>query len=232
MNLKIQAVAIQDLISSSATLRSRERKAWVQWHIRDGWIELAALTDMANVHMSVARQMAETAQGEPDGISRPLSAVILAACALEAFINQVAFFVHETGLREGGSMEELAKRAIGNDLVEFQRRTEITVKWDLLGASLCGTGWPPPQPLWMEFRNVIYIRNELVHFKAVEYEQIIPPPPVPLDIYRRLPPSVKPRDIREAWPTRVLTPDLANWGVRVADALIRYFKDAFRHRER
>src|SRR5439155_19267690 len=29
------------------TPQSRERKAWVQWHIRDRWIELAAITDMA-----------------------------------------------------------------------------------------------------------------------------------------------------------------------------------------
>jgi hypothetical protein len=67
-----------------------------------------------------------------------------------------------------------------------------------------------------------------VHFKADEYEIVIPPPSKPHRIIARLPKLVEIRNIPQAWPQRVLTPSLAVWAVDVATSLIADFRSGYK----
>jgi hypothetical protein len=72
------------------------------------------------------------------------------------------------------------------------------------------------------------IRNELVHFKAEEYEQVVPRPKQLHEILQRVPSSVKLRDTPHSWSMRLLTPSFAEWTVFVAEGTIDNFKEAYR----
>ncbi|MGB5745951.1 MAG: hypothetical protein WBM69_03150, partial [Desulfobacterales bacterium] len=161
------------------------RLAWTRMHMQDGWLEMQELSDMANHHLLSSEILANESESEPDSMSKPLSCVILSVCALEAFINQVAFFLHEIKDFYESKFHYVPVE-VSEDVMKFQRHTELTLKWDILGKALCGDFWIPPASLWSDFRNLVYIRNELVHFKAADYEQVVPIPKTPHEIIRRV----------------------------------------------
>ncbi|MFX1555294.1 MAG: tetratricopeptide repeat protein, partial [Promethearchaeota archaeon] len=205
------------------TEQAGRRFAWARMMVHDSWLEMHELPDMANYHLNSAKILADESQSEPDSFTKPLACVILSVCALEAFINQVAFFLHETQVLAESRLHTIPSE-IATDAVSFQRHTELTLKWEFLGKALCGHEWPPPLSLWTDFKNLIYIRNELVHFKAVDYEQVVPPLKKPHDIMRRVPEYVETRRIPHGWQARLLTPSFANWCVKVAESTIQHFK--------
>ena len=81
--------------------------------------------------------------------------------------------------------------------------------------------------LLKNFKNLIYIRNELVHFKVADYEQVVPLPKKPHEITKRIPATVEIRKIPHSWPSRVLTASLADWCVDVSEKMIDYFKQGY-----
>lgn len=208
------------------TDQAERRFAWTRMEMREGWLKIRELPDMANHHLISATILADEAKSEPDSITKPLSCVMLSVCALEAFINQVAFFLNEVRTFPESKLHVIPPNIIG-DVMKFQRHTELTLKWDILGRALCGGNWPPQASLWTDFKNLIYIRNELVHFKAAEYEQVVPPLRKPHDIIQRLPKTVETRDIPHGWSVRVLTPSFADWCVNVAKSMIQYFRESY-----
>jgi tetratricopeptide (TPR) repeat protein len=208
------------------TDQAERRFAWSRMKMCNGWLEIRELPDMANHHLISATILADEAKSEPDSITKPLSCLILSVCALEAFINQVTFFLNEVQNFPESKLHVIPTEIMG-DVQEFQRRTELTQKWDILGRALCGESWPPQASLWPDFKSLIYIRNELVHFKAAEYEQVVPPLRKPHDIIQHLPKTVEIRDIPHGWPARVLTPSFADWCVNVAESMIQYFRESY-----
>ncbi|MFZ3382719.1 MAG: hypothetical protein WA144_02220 [Candidatus Methanoperedens sp.] len=116
---------------------------------------------------------------------------------------------------------------IKGDVLKFQQYTELTNKWEILGKALCGNYWKPSDSLLTDFRNLIYIRNKLVHFKAVEYEQIIPSVKSPHDIIKRMPKNVEIRNILRGWPFRLLTPSFADWCINNTESMIDYSKQSY-----
>lgn len=208
------------------TAQSRTRRAWSKIHVHDGWLEMKELPDMANHHLCAASALARESVAEPDAVTKPLSCVILATCALEAFINQVAFFLHDINNYPESELHSIP-RELSAGALEFQRRTELTVKWEILGKSLCGNLWPPPPPLWSDVQNLVFIRNELVHFKASDYEQVVPMPKNLHAVLLRVPTSVEVRDTPHSWPARLLTPAFAQWSVTVAESAISYFRQGY-----
>lgn len=209
------------------TEQSEQRRSWYRMEVRDGWMRISELPDMANNHLIAARALADEASAEPDSTIKPLSCIILSVCALEAFVNQVAFSLYEVKDFYESKLHAIPPE-LSEDALEFQRHTELTVKWNILGKALCGDYWPPVQSLMTDFRNLIYIRNELTHFKASDYEQVVPPQKIPNDIMRRVPESVEIRNVPHAWPFRILTPSFASWCVNVAESMIDYFKESYR----
>ena len=208
------------------TDQSKRRLAWSRIHSHDGWLEMHELPDMANHHLISARALAREAMEDESSPSKPLACAILSACALEAFINQVAYFVSNANSKHEGKLHTIPTELLA-DVMEYQRTTRLEDKWDILGKALCGASWPPPQTLKKEFTDLVYIRNELVHFKVADYEQVVPSPQSPHPIMKRIPPSVTSRSIPHAWPARVLTPSFAEWCVTVADRMMAHFREGY-----
>jgi tetratricopeptide (TPR) repeat protein len=205
---------------------SKRRLSWSRWHVHDGWVEMHELPDMANHHLLSAKALADEAKSEPDSPTKPLACAILSACALEAYINQVAFFLDEIrGFPE--ARLHFIPTELSSGALEFQRNTRLEDKWNVLGQALCRGNWPPPNNLWTDVQSLIYIRNELVHFKAADYEQVVPPPRAPHEVMRRVPAEVQTRQIPHGWPMRLLTPSFAEWCVSVTEKIIDYFKQSY-----
>ncbi len=202
-----------------------KRTSWTRMAFRDGCCELYEIPDMANSYLSCVEQLSKSALEQPDSIDSPLSAVILAACSLEAFINQVSFFVldlPDSDKTWTGSLPQELSLGVLN----FQRSVSLPEKWGIVGGLVCGSKWPIPE--WDAAAKLIDIRNELVHFKSRDYEQIDPSPSLNVDIMRRIPKSVLVRPVQRAWPYRLLTPSLAEWAYHTAQSAIAGFKAAYR----
>lgn len=203
------------------------RLSWRQIHMHDGWMELRELPDMTNMHMHAARTFATESQTDSESHTKPLAAVVLAVCGLEAFINHAAFFLHKVQMFPERKFHPLPVE-MQCDTEEFQRKTGLMDKWRIVGTALCGKRWPPSGVLASDFNLLVTVRNELVHFKSSEYEAIYPPPRQTHSLLRRLPSSVSLRNINASWPVRVLTPSLAEWAVKVADGTMKAFRMAYR----
>ena len=74
---------------------------------------------------------------------------------------------------------------------------------------------------------MIFIRNELVHFKVSEFEQVVPRPEQVAEALKRIPKDVELNDIPHSWPLRILNPSFAEWSVKTAKEMINYIKEAY-----
>jgi tetratricopeptide (TPR) repeat protein len=202
----------------------RDRRAWRRMHVHDGWLELFELPDLASIQLGAARSFADGAQSED--IAAPMAALIMSACALESFINQVIYFVSDQkadpGLVSFSIPPEILKDPAG-----YQRTVGLHDKWNSLALALFGSNYRAG-PHWKNFDVLIRLRNEMVHFKAVEYERIVPKPDTPHAVIRALPSEIETRDLIGSWPIRVLTPSLAKWCVATADSMITWWRSEFR----
>ncbi|WP_179953129.1 tetratricopeptide repeat protein [Desulfobotulus mexicanus] len=206
--------------------RHQQRKSWTEHGVHDGWISMKELPDMASLHIISAKEMANKASGN-DELNSSLSAVILAVCHLEAFINQVSYF-----LLDNIDHPEVEILDIPDDLKDkgaynYQRTTSLEEKWKALSNCLNGSGWLESLAEWKDVKDLIYIRNELVHFKTNGYEQVVPPPRTKGIIYSKVPTSVVTRDEPHSWPFKILTGSLANWAVEISERLVNKMKDDY-----
>lgn len=209
------------------TPQSKERWAWSQYHSRDGWMSVKELPDMANIHLIAAKEMALASKEEPAGTSKPLSAIILSVCHLEAFINQLAFFIYDNNKHPEVSCYTLPEELVIKGLLLFQKTTQLETKWSLISNCLLGQNWLDKQTTWKEIKDLIYVRNELVHFKTDSYEQVVPPPLGKEGIYNKIPEAVVLRQAAHSWPIKLLTPSLATWAVDIAEAMTDCLKHAY-----
>ncbi len=220
-----------DFILREPDQSHQTRFAWCRMEPQDGWLKMRELPDMAGLHLASARELAEEAKDLPDSVTKPLSCILLSVCAAEAFINQVAFFLHEIQTFPENHLHQVPPE-LSPDAITFQRSMELTQKWEILGMALCGSYWPPKSNLWTQFRNIIYLRNELVHFKVADYEQVVPSPKETHEILKRIPLKVKTRQIPHAWPMRVLTPDVAHWCITIVEQMISLLRDGYARNRR
>ena len=112
------------------------RLSWTQMEVKDGWAKMSELPDASNLHLVSARALAQEAESDPDSLTKPLSCVILSACAVEAFINQVAYFLNDIKNYPEAKYHTIPSELEG-DAMSFQRYTELSQKWDILGKELC-----------------------------------------------------------------------------------------------
>jgi tetratricopeptide (TPR) repeat protein len=202
------------------------RTAWYRLAPRDGWAEVLELPDVANMQLRCASLAVAAAELDADSVEHPLSAVILAVCATEAFINQVVFFISEVSKTESVIFGGVPREVLA-DPASFQRTTELTTKWNLLGKAVCGSHWPPEPKLFDDFKTLVRVRNEFVHFKLTAYEQILPPANEVPAILRALPSEVILRETPHSWPFRLLTVSTAKWSTEVAFRLMEGFRKAY-----
>ena len=203
--------------------KSKDRRSWTRILSKDGWYEIFELPDMANHYLRCARELCDRKE-TPDDIHTPLMAVIMCACALEAFINQVSYFLIDFQ-QSGRSWLPKLPEELESGALEFQRNTNLLVKWEILGNILCGSNWPIQS--WQNAKIMITIRNELVHFKSAEYEQLLPEPRLDVEIMRQIPKEIQLRKAARAWPYRLLTHSFAIWALSCAESNIEMFKEAY-----
>ena len=103
----------------------------------------------------------------------------------------------------------------------------MILKWSILGNNLCEEFWAPLEADWNNLKTLLSIRNEFIHFKLSEYEQVIPVPKEPHRILKKLPKCVVTRDVFHSWPIKILTPSFAIWSVEIAESMIKYFKKQY-----
>ena len=225
VNTKFKKSSILDFIFRD-TIQSKERLAWTKVEIKNGWYKLYELPDMSNIYLMSAKNILKNIESDAESIYNPFSCLILSVSALEAYINQVAYFLDDIKNSQESHLHNLPSE-FDNGVYEFQRNTELTMKWTILGNCICEELWTPSQTIWNNFKNLIAIRNEFIHFKLSEYEQIIPAPIEINKIIRKLPSSVKTRDVFHSWPFKILTPSFAKWSVEAAEEIIIYFKKQY-----
>ena len=206
--------------------KDKERLAWFKVVPQDGWHEVHELPDLASIHLRASEDACARAQEMPKSFEYPLSALIMAACALEAFVNQVAFFVVEINRTDGLDTSRLPPELL-DDCFLYQRSTELTEKWDSLGGALCHKHWPFNAALWSDFKRLVTLRNEFVHFKLSDYEQIVPPPKRPSKALNMLPADVAPSEGNHSWAFKILSPAMALWAVTTAQSMISEFRSAY-----
>jgi tetratricopeptide (TPR) repeat protein len=202
---------------------SRSRIAWSEMRAHDGWFEIFELPDMANIHLNAAEALAKQAGSQADAIHEPIACVMLAVSALEALINSTAYFAKDAANSRPLDLPE----ALLADAFAYQRRTELTKKWDDLGSALCLI-WPPPSPIWESFLRLIQLRNELVHYKTEGFAKVAPIEKVLPEQLRNLPSEIELRGTPSSWSVRLLTPSFARWSVRVTKDMIHHFKSSYR----
>lgn len=208
------------------TMESEGRLAWTQVEIKTGWYKLSELPDMANIYLLSAKEILNGISSNNDSIHNPLSCLILSVSALEAYINQVAYFLDDIKNFPESNLHTIPEE-FNTGVIDFQRNTELTLKWSILGKCICEEMWSPKQSLWYDFKVLISIRNEFIHFKLSEYEQVIPTPKKQHPILKKLPKYVEIREVHHSWPMRVLTPSLAKWSVETSEKMIKYFKNQY-----
>lgn len=218
-----------DLIKLDIILRNTEdvkqRYAWNQIIGMDGWFQYYEMPDMSNIHLNSAKSLTSLSDNS-NGFANVLSTVILVVCALEAFVNQTAYFLMENSDEPNASFLIIPEEIRGN-VYDYQRYESLLKKWNTLGGVLCIGYWPPPKELQDKVELLVQLRNELVHFKTLEYEQIIPPPKKEHPLVQKISKYIDVEIRNTSWPYRVLNNDLGKWSITVIEDAINYFKDSY-----
>lgn len=201
------------------------RRSWMQSHVHDGWVSISELPDMASIHMFSAREMLKKALD--DDLSSALSTVILSVCYLEAFINQISFFLYQNKEDDYIKTLNLPDQLVIDGPLNYQRKCSLETKWREISDCLNGEGWLGSQKEWQQAKDVIHIRNEFVHFKSNGYEQVVPSPQKKEAIYSKVPKSVELKDVPHSWPFKFLTGSLARWTIDSAQDLVDALKSNY-----
>lgn len=207
------------------------RKSWMEHNLHDGWVSISELPDMASLHMFSAREMLKKSL-QDDDLSSALATVILSVCYLEAFINQISFFLHKNKEDDYISTLNFPSLLMEDGPFNYQRTNGLETKWQEISDCLNGEGWLISQKEWKQVRDVIHIRNEFVHFKSNGYEQVVPPPKKKETIYSKIPQSVELKDVPHSWPFKFLTGSLARWALESAEGLVDTLKSNYSKQRR
>lgn len=207
------------------------RRSWMEHHLHDGWVSIAELPDMASIHMFSAREMLKKALDDDD-LSSALATVILSVCYLEAFINQISFFLYQNKEDDYIRTLNLPDLLMVDGPFNYQRKSSLETKWQEISDCLNGGGWLSSQREWQQVKDVIHIRNEFVHFKSNGYEQVVPPPRKKEAIYSKIPQSVELKDVPHSWPFKFLTGSLARWAIESAEGLVDVLKSNYSQHRR
>lgn len=192
--------------------------------------EVYELPDMGTIHIQSAKTLLDH---YPDDdllveVSHSLSISMLSVSALEAFLNQLVYFLYSI---PEDSLPDFMKGKIPIEIrdnhMDYQRYTSFTEKIGVIGNIFCNGKWTKQAfKNYDELYKLIIIRNELVHFKSMEYYKIIPPNDN-YDILKGLPSKVKLRDISNSWPLRLLNKTFAEWSYETINSAINYIKDTY-----
>ncbi|HDR8378448.1 TPA: tetratricopeptide repeat protein, partial [Bacillus cereus] len=160
--------------------------------------------------------------------SAAISACMLSVAALEAFVNQLIYFLKQI---QTNDMPEFIKSKLPREIVEnpldYQRNTRFDDKLETIFDIYTNNLWKTKtKNLSKELMKLISIRNELVHFKSVEFFKIIPKKSEHL-LLKNLNPKIELRDVSNSWPLRLLTLSFAEWCIDVVEQTINFVKESY-----
>ncbi len=207
------------------------RLSWVEVIHNGALQEIYELPDMANIYLLSAKSLVSNIEYKDmlQEISISLSAALLSVSALEAFLNQLIYFLATIPSDE---LPEFICEKIPGELIadytEYQRTARFTDKINVIASIFCNGKWSSEVGMFYnDLFKLISIRNELVHFKSVEYLKIIPPQK-DAGILKNLSSEVKLRDISNSWPLRILNMTFAQWSIKTIEQTINYIKDTYK----
>lgn len=206
------------------------RLSWTKINYNGAYQEVYELPDMASVHLVSAKSILENTISDDliKETSIALSTVMLSVSALEAFINQLIYFIKSLSVNE---LPKFIRIKIPNklkeDYISYQRNERFIDKVNTIADIFCNGKWSDGAgKLKEDLLKLISIRNELVHFKSVEYLKIIPPQE-DCKILKNLSDEVELRDISNSWPFRILNKSFATWSIKTVEETIDYIKTLY-----
>ncbi|WEV18641.1 SEC-C metal-binding domain-containing protein [Clostridium perfringens] len=206
------------------------RLAWNEIIFNGAYQEVYELPDMSSIHLVSAKSILENSTSDDliKETSIALSSVMLSVSALEAFINQLIYFLKSLALDE---LPGFIRTKIPNELMEdhlsYQRNERFIDKINTIADIFCNGKWSNGAgKLKEDLLKLISIRNELVHFKSVEYLKIIPPQKED-KILKNLSNEVELREVSNSWPFKVLNKSFAKWSIKTIEETIDYIKTLY-----
>lgn len=206
------------------------RLSWTKIIYNGAYQEVYELPDMSSIHLVSAKSILENSTSDDliKETSIALSVVMLSVSALEAFINQLIYFLKSLSTND---LPEFIRIKIPNELMEdhlsYQRNERFIDKINTIADIFCNGKWSDGAgKLKEDLLKLISIRNELVHFKSVEYSKIIPPQKE-CKILKNLSNEVELRDVSNSWPFRILNESFAKWSIKTIEETIDYIKTLY-----
>ncbi|MBO0421258.1 SEC-C domain-containing protein [Vagococcus fluvialis] len=215
-------------------LDNEVRFSWYKIESNNAYQEIFELPDMASMHLSSAKILLSnfTTQNLLEEVSVAISTCLLSVSALEAFMNQLVYFSSSNSSLEMPQFIQQNMISELSDLESYQRNTRFTDKINQMSNLFCNGKWSKKDfSKYDDLFKVISIRNELVHFKSLEYHQVLPEKSLHR-ILKNLPNNVVLRDVSNAWTLKLLNKSFAEWCYATVEEAIDYIKITFKEAQR
>ena len=214
------------------------RVSWLEIVSKGAYQEIYELADMASLNLISAKQLlkdfvhpdldpeAEAVIIKETSIS--LSICILSVNSLEAFVNQLIFFLSE--IEEAQMPNHIKGNLPGNlltNVADYQRNTRFEDKLNIIFNLYTNSRWNNfDRYTSRELSKLISIRNELVHFKSQKFTKIIPSNNEE-NILRNLPKEIELRKVNNSWPLKILNISFAKWCIELSESIINFVKVSY-----
>ncbi|POR41097.1 hypothetical protein [Methylobacterium sp. V23] len=197
-----------DLLMMPPETGHEELRTFYSWRIEDGAHRLLAYPNWTARALASARKMVQFAEIDVHGTEAPASAILQAACALEAFETAWKLF-HKQDSGHPALPQNRPKK-------DFTEKSRIADSLNSLSVETFGEAWTREAGDKADTAALFELRNALVH-SVGDAEQISPEARDPNEHVRYL--LGRGLNLRPApapWADRVLTPSVARWALEVA----------------
>lgn len=160
------------------------------------------------------------------GQSDAVTAIVIAAASVEAFMNEVSTAAASFGRWEQEPPQVQAFAEILEEMEE--KRSPIELKWLVAKQVLSGQPYDKGSPPWQSFATLIALRNALMHPKPIIHGVVGQDPYEPEDtrLLKSLPQHIL-ADLKGEWISRIETRGVARWACNAAAAIVVSLFDAF-----
>jgi uncharacterized protein YchJ len=221
------------------------RVSWLNIVSKGAYQEIYELADMASLNLVSAKQLLrdfvnrnkidlnETLEEKIiQETSVALSICILSVNSLEAFVNQLIYFLTQINETEMAKhIKENMPEGLLTNFTDYQRNKRFEDKLNIIFNLYTNNRWNKFEKFTnKELSKLISIRNELVHFKSQKYTKIIPSNKEE-PILKNLPKEIELREINNSWPLKLLNISFANWCINLSESIINFVKESYINEE-
>lgn len=206
-----------------------EPLTWYAWLIEDGCHRLVAYPGWSARSLRMAERMARIARRK-DCAEAAAEAVVASFVALESFLVSWKSLRRMDGKRQAHAAPPLKPNVKRNRTDKVDAPSKLVDEWTDEVRSMFGADCPLPDgPGFLALAN---LRNELVHDGSVRNTVIEAPVKPDSFIVFLQEAGCHIRPAPAPWIDRIMTPDVADWAIRIAEvqiAAVREWWDAFDH---